>query len=293
MMRLLLALPRKNGSDRSPGVPRSRRPSGPRCANCGWLGSILMPSSPPRSHPPRSTPSLSRCCARTSSSARTTNARIWRRCTKKPCGIRTGVRSSRRTAGPNCLTPTGIRSSAAWSRATRRAPPTPMRRMTIGHSRQNGRSRRGRFAPGSRRWWTPSPRPPQTELWRCRPSWAPCWRSSTARSSALDHRTGVSLADYIGDLRALDDFSCALPDALRFARERVQSLTVAPERPRPGHLYACSLSQSGYAGRAHLFIVGLDRGRACVRWFDGGPRAAGRGTDGDLGRLEALDRPHE
>ena len=38
-------------------------------------------------------------------------------------------------------------------------------------------------------------------------------------------------------------------------RERVQSLTVAPERPRPGHLYACSLLQSGYAGRAHLFIA--------------------------------------
>ena len=38
-------------------------------------------------------------------------------------------------------------------------------------------------------------------------------------------------------------------------------LTVAPERPRPGHLYACRLSQSGYAGRAHLFIVGLEEGR--------------------------------
>src|SRR5207342_2771204 len=52
-----------------------------------------------------------------------------------------------------------------------------------------------------------------------------------------------------------------LPEALRFVRERVQSLTVAPERSRPGHLYACSLSQSGYAGRAHLFIVGLEEGR--------------------------------
>ena len=50
-------------------------------------------------------------------------------------------------------------------------------------------------------------------------------------------------------------------ESLRFIRERVQSLNVAPERPRPGHLYACSLSQSGYAGRDHLFIVGLEEGR--------------------------------
>jgi RecB family exonuclease len=83
----------------------------------------------------------------------------------------------------------------------------------------------------------------------------------TTRSSALDHRAGGALVEYIGELRALGDFSCALPEALRFVRERVQSLTVAPERPRPGHLYACSLSQSGYAGRAHLFIVGLEEGR--------------------------------
>ena len=40
-----------------------------------------------------------------------------------------------------------------------------------------------------------------------------------------------------------------------------QSLTVAPERPRPGHLYASHLSQAGYAGRPHLFIVGLEEGR--------------------------------
>jgi len=41
----------------------------------------------------------------------------------------------------------------------------------------------------------------------------------------------------------------------------VQSLQVASERPRPGHLYVCSLSQCGYAGRKHLFVVGLEEGR--------------------------------
>ena len=41
----------------------------------------------------------------------------------------------------------------------------------------------------------------------------------------------------------------------------MQSLQVAPERPRPGHLYACTLAHAGYAGRPHLFVVGLEEGR--------------------------------
>ena len=84
---------------------------------------------------------------------------------------------------------------------------------------------------------------------------------TTARSNALDHRAVAALQDYVGDLRALGSFSCSLAESLRFVRERVQSLYVASERPRPGHLYACSLSQSGYAGRDHLFVVGLEEGR--------------------------------
>ena len=83
----------------------------------------------------------------------------------------------------------------------------------------------------------------------------------TARSSALDHRAAAALQEYVGELRALGAFSCALSQALRFVRERVQSLTVAPERPRPGHLFASHLSQAGYAGRPHLFVVGLEEGR--------------------------------
>lgn len=82
-----------------------------------------------------------------------------------------------------------------------------------------------------------------------------------ARSNALDHRSASALADYVGDLRALGAFDCALPEALRFIRERVESLTVAPERARPGHLFACPIAQSGYSGRPHLFIVGLEEGR--------------------------------
>ena len=62
-------------------------------------------------------------------------------------------------------------------------------------------------------------------------------------------------------MRALGSFSCSLPGALRFIRERVQSLHVAPERPRPGHLYACTLADAGYSGRSHVFVAGLEEGR--------------------------------
>jgi RecB family exonuclease len=84
---------------------------------------------------------------------------------------------------------------------------------------------------------------------------------TTARKSALDHRAASALIDYIGELRALGSFSCPLPGSLRFIRERVQSLQVAPERPRPGHLYVSTLAQAGYAGRPHVFVVGLEEGR--------------------------------
>ncbi len=86
-------------------------------------------------------------------------------------------------------------------------------------------------------------------------------KSATARGSALDHRAASALEDYIGELRALGPFLCSLPEALRFVHERVQSLQVASERPRPGHLHVCNLSQCGYAGRKRLFVVGLEEGR--------------------------------
>jgi RecB family exonuclease len=84
---------------------------------------------------------------------------------------------------------------------------------------------------------------------------------TTARKSALDNRAATALLEYIGELRALGAFGCSLSGALRFIRERVQSLHVASERPRPGHLYACTLAQAGYSGRPHLFVAGLEEGR--------------------------------
>jgi ATP-dependent helicase/nuclease subunit B len=84
---------------------------------------------------------------------------------------------------------------------------------------------------------------------------------STARSTQLDHRAGAALVEHLAELRSLDAFSCPLPQALRFVRERVEGLTVAPERPRPGHLYICALAQAAWTGRPHLFVVGLEEGR--------------------------------
>jgi RecB family exonuclease len=84
---------------------------------------------------------------------------------------------------------------------------------------------------------------------------------STSRVSQLDHRAATALGDYVVELRALGPFTCLLQEALRFIRERVESLSVAAERPRPGHFYACRLQQAGYSGRPHLFVVGLEEGR--------------------------------
>jgi ATP-dependent helicase/nuclease subunit B len=84
---------------------------------------------------------------------------------------------------------------------------------------------------------------------------------STSRASQLDHRAATALADYVVELHALGPFACSLQEALRFIRERVESLNVAAERPRPGSLYACRLQQAGYSGRPHLYVVGLEEGR--------------------------------
>ena len=84
---------------------------------------------------------------------------------------------------------------------------------------------------------------------------------STSRASNLDHRSAAALVEYVEELRALGPFQCSLSEALRFIRERVESLQVAAERPRPGHLYACRLQQAGYAGRPHLYVIGLEEGR--------------------------------
>ena len=83
-----------------------------------------------------------------------------------------------------------------------------------------------------------------------------------ARASALDHLAAAALGDAIDELQALGSFRCSTGEALRFLRERAESVTIASDRPRPGHLFVSELSGAGLSGRAHVYVVGLEEG--CV-----------------------------
>ncbi len=85
--------------------------------------------------------------------------------------------------------------------------------------------------------------------------------SAASTASAVDNLAAASLREAVGDLRSLGTFSCSLPTALRFIRERAEGLTVGADRARPGHLHVSSIRQFGYAGRPVAFVVGLEEGR--------------------------------
>jgi ATP-dependent helicase/nuclease subunit B len=89
-----------------------------------------------------------------------------------------------------------------------------------------------------------------------------------ARRSALDGAAASRLANAISELRSLGDFRCSLGQGLRFLRERVEGLTVGADRPRPGHLHVSSLSHAALAGRAHLFVLGLEENRVFPSSFE-------------------------
>jgi len=85
--------------------------------------------------------------------------------------------------------------------------------------------------------------------------------TTTARASALDHAAADKLAGSLKELTALGDFRCPLGQALRFIRERVESLHIGADRPRPGHLHISQLRDAAWANRPLLFVVGLEEGR--------------------------------
>jgi RecB family exonuclease len=85
--------------------------------------------------------------------------------------------------------------------------------------------------------------------------------TTTARASALDHAAADKLAGSLKELSALGDFRCPLGQALRFIRERVESLHIGADRPRPGHLHISQLRDAAWANRPLLFVVGLEEGR--------------------------------
>ena len=114
--------------------------------------------------------------------------------------------------------------------------------------------------------------------------------SAAATASAVDHLAASSLREAVGELRSLGTFSCSLPTALRFIRERAEGQTIGADRPRPGHLHVSSLRQFGYAGRPVAFVVGLEEGRVFPSAVED-PVLLDAERAGDLSHAAAIDRP--
>ena len=83
---------------------------------------------------------------------------------------------------------------------------------------------------------------------------------NAARWSRFDALAVEAVTGALEDLRSLGDHECPSPAALRYLRERVASLTVGRERPRPGHLHVSTLRDAGHDGRPLAFVVGLEEG---------------------------------
>ncbi len=84
---------------------------------------------------------------------------------------------------------------------------------------------------------------------------------SSARTSVIDGAALTRLKDSLAELNSFGDYRASLQAALRFVRERVDSLRIAADRMRPGHLLVSRLVQAGRSGRPNIFIVGLEEGR--------------------------------
>jgi ATP-dependent helicase/nuclease subunit B len=91
---------------------------------------------------------------------------------------------------------------------------------------------------------------------------------TTARASALDAAAAAAMVAALGELRALGDFHCPLAQALRFVTERVQSVHVGADRPRPGHLHVSNLRTAALSPRRLIFFIGLEEGRVFPGGFE-------------------------
>ena len=84
--------------------------------------------------------------------------------------------------------------------------------------------------------------------------------ANAGRASALDAIAYVAVGDALADLRAMGHHCCDLATGLNYLRERVTSLTVGRDRPRPGRLHVSTLADAGFDGRRLVFVVGLQEG---------------------------------
>jgi ATP-dependent helicase/nuclease subunit B len=84
--------------------------------------------------------------------------------------------------------------------------------------------------------------------------------ANSARANALDAMAYAAVTAALADLLTMGSHRCGLEAGLKFLRERVASLTVGRDRPRPGCLHVSTLADAGYDGRPLVFVVGLQEG---------------------------------
>ena len=85
-------------------------------------------------------------------------------------------------------------------------------------------------------------------------------KANAARWGGHDTMALEAIVPALEELNSLGEYRCPLASALRFLRQRVSSLTVGRDRPRPGHLHVSSLHDAGYDGRPLVFVAGLEEG---------------------------------
>ncbi len=76
----------------------------------------------------------------------------------------------------------------------------------------------------------------------------------------LDHAAAAELVQALDELRVLADLPRSQTEALELIKSRLEGLTVGSDRARPGYLSVTSLSEVGYCGRGHTFVLGLEEG---------------------------------
>ena len=77
----------------------------------------------------------------------------------------------------------------------------------------------------------------------------------------LDGAARTALEALFREFEELTPLSMTAAEAFERLREAVASLSVSPDRPRPGRVHVAPYARGGYAGRSHTFLVGLDADR--------------------------------
>lgn len=85
-------------------------------------------------------------------------------------------------------------------------------------------------------------------------------QGNAARWGGLDRLGLEAVVAALAELGSLGAYRCGLAEGVRFLRQRVESLSVGRERPRPGHLHVSTLDEAGHDGRPLVYVAGLEEG---------------------------------